>query len=197
MIGGKKHMGWTHDFDEATRHSFAYLTRLGYRACSEHSGDRMASVRYVGSASYEVTVDACPMRLEYDVTISHSAYGVVCLYELEQMVPMIVVPNHEHGIYEAHTNKDKLQRFVLILAERFRLVGMPLLTGEVTWTMVSEWRREQQQKKRVADLYEQLSEAFKVECWADVVYAARELGANARKLDLKRLAYAQKRLGEK
>lgn len=187
-------MNWTRDFDAAVRQSFDGLLPLGYKIHSERSGDTCAAVRFVGPAAREVVIAAYPTRLEFDVTISLGESGVTTLFELEKINSDVHLPKLEYGIFEAHLDRDKLGSMVCVLAERFRLLALPILTGAINIERVHDWRDKQEQKSRTTELSSELSRAFKEKRWADVVKYASALGADAGKTNLMRLAYAQKQL---
>lgn len=188
-------MNWIHEFHQATKHSFAYLTLLGYDAHSEDYGTKTASVRFAKPGLDEVTVSACPVRLELNVTITgEDRTNFTSLYELEMINSDTELPLYEYGIYEAHLDDGKLKSVIHTLGERFRIIAMPLLKGEIDWKCISEWRSLQQQHKRDSELRVQISSAFADKRWGDVIIAINELGANADKLELKQLEYAKKQL---
>jgi len=189
-------MNWTHEFELAVHKSFEFLTRLGYRSESEFIGDRSAQVRYWKNNDFEVTVGACPVRLEFDLNIARGDSEKMGLGELGLMFPGVHLPLFQHSIYDAHSDKDKLEAFISTLAERFKIIGMPVITGELPWDdvvrYVVRWRDEQEVKKKNAELSKAVAMAFKEERWNDVVIAVQTLGNQADELELKRLAYAQK-----
>lgn len=189
-------MNWTHEFELAVHKSFEFLTRLGYRSESELIGDRFAQVRYRKDDDFEITIGACPVRLEFDVDIARHDLVRTNLYELELMFTDLLLPLYQHGIYEAHSDKDKLKAFISTLAERFKIIGMPLITGELPWDDVVRWRHVQEIMKENAELSKAIAMAFKEERWNDVVIAVQTLGGHANELELKRLAYAQKRIAK-
>lgn len=185
---------WLKAFEESVHESFEYLNRAGFVSGSVEGSSQVARIRYWKDNVLEVIVSMCPMRLEYDVDVYHREFGMANLYELELMSTELQLPKYQYGVYEAYLDKAKISSFISTLASRFRIVGLPLITGERSWSTIMNWKVDQVTMKKMEELSIFISHAFKESRWGDVVKAAQQMGNHAKEIDLKRLKYAQKRL---
>ena len=188
--------GWQQSFEAFARSSFQFLEKHGYRVAESDHGQGWVSIRWVSAEDTSVTVSACPVRLEFNVSFGtgtqDESFSLNMIARTQELSwePSI-------GIYSAHQDAKSLENLLDETAALLKTAGEQLLDGsESALNRLRFLRAEDAKGERRRGLSRKAERHFKASEWLQAIEILEELGENRSALQTARLSYARKMANE-